>query len=167
MGIEEDDIRIAMSEICEQLDGDAMASIGPVEKTSGGPAGDAIFPRSKPPTFVVFSEGSKGKFGFPDAVVYDSDLDLGDGTTVWLIDGAEDFKWVNGVSAGSIAAEALSKRREANCSALCATVVFDDSFEAHCANKWLPFGIHQVCAEPCWSTPPHPSQPPSSFACSV
>jgi len=41
-----------------------------------GPAGDAIFPSSKTPTFVVFQEASVAKFGFPDAVLYDKDADV-------------------------------------------------------------------------------------------
>ena len=42
---------------------------------------------------MVFQEASVAKFGFPDAVLYDKDADLGKATTVWLIDAQEDLKF--------------------------------------------------------------------------
>jgi len=44
----------------------------------------------------------------------------------------------------SVVGKAISKRREMYCMSSAVAVVFDDSFEAHCNNKWLPFAIHEL-----------------------
>ena len=145
VGVDEGCIGQAMEDIVASLDGPAMPSIGPVTKTSGGPAGQAICPRSAKPKYIVFNQANIAKFGFPEAVVYDTTSpDLGECNAVFLIDAADDIKFTKEEEpqGGSIPAFAVSKQAELHPENPSTAVLFDASFEAHCQNKWLPFAVH-------------------------